>query len=48
MLKKILKKIYRRVTWKSNPVIDIETGRKEIMSYTEFFGFVIRVSYKPV
>ncbi len=46
-MKKFIHKIYRRVVCKSNPVTDVATGRKEIATYTELFGFIIKTTYKP-
>lgn len=47
-MKKLLRSIYRRVVCKSNPVTDVTTGKKEIATYIELFGVVIKTIYKAI
>lgn len=47
-MKKLLRPIYRRVVCKSNPVTDVTTGKKEIATYIELFGVVIKTTYKAI
>lgn len=45
LIKKYLLCIHR---WESNPVIDVKTGKKEIMVTTRQFGVVVRTQYEPL
>jgi len=45
---KLLHYFYCRVVHASKPVIDAATGRKEIATHTELFGFVVKTTYKPL
>lgn len=44
-MKKLLQKVF---SYKSIPVIDAETGRSEIGTYAQLFGFPLKPTYKPV
>lgn len=47
-MKKILHLFYCSVTHLSNPVTDVATNKKEIVTHIELLGFVIKRIYKPV
>jgi hypothetical protein len=41
-MKKIAHLFYRTVTHLSNPVTDVNTNKKEIVTHVELLGFVIK------
>lgn len=47
-MKNLLHLIYLKKTYKSKPVTDALTGRKEIAIVSEFFGFVVKITYQAV
>lgn len=46
-MKKFTRLIYCTVVHLSTPVVDVATNKKEIVTHTELFGFVIKRTYKP-
>ncbi|WP_162990012.1 hypothetical protein [Chryseobacterium sp. 6424] len=42
------KLLHRLFSYKTIPVTDAETGRKEIATYSHFMGFPLKPTYKPL
>ncbi len=40
--------IQQLFSYKSIPVTDADTGRKEIATYSHFLGFPLKPTYKPL
>ena len=44
-MKKLLQQLF---SYKRIPVIDAETGKKEIATYSHFLGFPLKPTYQPL
>lgn len=42
------KALHQLFSYKSIPVVDADTGKKEIATYSHFLGFPLRPTYKPL